>query len=317
MTIAGVYSAGGIFIQTDTPEMAAAVGFAADVGQEVSLGIDVRTGMENAGIYESRASVVRRAPFIPFGTTQLKTFFDTVGVGGRCINSDETHPGLDAYQLKHDRCSARDLAASNRYRIANGLIVPESLSVSHQGRAELSGRIYAVTNSAGDEPIVKATGVTYPNTAADTEEYGLFACTVGGVNLTGLKSLQIDFGLQVMQESADGSIFDEWVSIESVVKRITMSGVNPDWLGNSVIPIGGKAVTHANTTLRLVKYVHGSSYDTLASAIHIGITLDGLACITQAASSRGRGVSTTDLTIYPRHDGTNIPLLVDTTFALA
>ena len=317
MTIAGVYSAGGIFLQTDSPEMASAVGFACDLVQEISLGKDVRTGVENAGIYESRASVIRRAPAIQFGTSQIATFLDLVGVGGRCINSDGTHPGLDAYQLAHDRCNARDLTNSTRYRVANGLIVPESLSVSHQGRAELNGRVYTVTDGAGNEPLIKATGITYPNTAIDTEEYGLFLCTVAGVNITGLKSLSIDFGLEVTQEDADGSIWPEWVSVGSVVTRITLSGVNPGWLDDAVIPIDGTPMTHANTTLRLVKYASGGSYDALASAIHIGITVAGLGCITTPASSRGRGVSTTEAMLYAIHDGTNTPLVVDTTFALA
>jgi len=317
MSITNIKSAGGIFLQSASPVMASPIGFAADVAQAINLGKDVRTGMENAGIYESRASVVRRAPVIAFGTTQLKTYFDLVGPWWRCVNSDGSHPGLDAYQLAHDRCNARDLTLSDRYRVANGLIVSDSLSVSHQGRAEIGGTVYTVTDGSGNEPIVKATSITYPNTAVDTEEYGLYQCTVGGDLLTGLKGLAIDFGVEVTQEDADGSIWPEWLSVGSIITRIRLSGVNPGWLDASIIPIAGKLVQHADTVLRLVKYKNGESYDTLASAIHIGITVHGLGCITTPAASSGRGVSNTEAMIYALHDGTNVPLSIDTTFALA
>jgi hypothetical protein len=297
--------------------MASPVGLAADVSQVIELNQDIRTGMEQAGVYESRASVVARRPTILFGTTQLASYLDLVGAWARCINSDGTHPGFDAYQLAHDRCSHRDLTNSDRYRVGDGLILTDSISVNHQGRAEVSGRVVAITDSSGNEPVVKDTGVTYPNTAVDDEEFGLYTCTVGGDDLTGLKNIVIEPGVEVTQEDADGSIFPEWASVGAILTRIRLQGVSPAWLGSSVIPIAGKSIDHADTTLRFVKYASGSSYDTLTNAVHIGITVAGMGCITTAANSSGRGVSTTEAMIYALHDGTNVPLIIDTTFALA
>lgn len=317
MTVAGVYSAGAIFLQTADPVMSAAVGFAGLVSEEINLGQEVRTGMESAGIYETRASIIKRAPSIGWGTTQVATALDMVGAAGRCINSDGSHPGLDAHLLAHDRCDARDLTAGLRYRIANGLLLPENLSVEHQGRAQLTGRAIAITDSNGNEPIAASSGVSFPSGAADDEEFGLYRQTVGGVTLTGAKRLSIDFGIEVTQEDADGSIYPEWVSVGAILTRITIGGINPNWLGNAYgVAINGELITHANTTLRLVRYVNGQSYASLASAVHIAITVNGLGCITTAASARDRSASSTELMIYALHDGSNAPLLFDTTAAL-
>jgi hypothetical protein len=317
MTIPAVYSAGAIFLKTADPAMGSAIGFAGLVSEEINLGQEVRTGLESAGIYETRASITKRAPSIGWGTTQVATALDLIGAAGRCINSDVSHPGLDAYLLAHDRCDARDLSASLRYRIANGLLVPQNLSTDHQGRAQISGRAIAITDSDGNEPIAVAENIAFPSGAADDEEFGLFRQTIGDVTLTGSKRLSIDFGLEVTQEDADGSIYPEWVSVGSVITRITLSGINPKWLGGTYgVDVSGELITHANTTLRFVKYANGQSYEDAASNVHITATVYGLGCITTAVSARERGVSTTDLMIYALHDGSNVPILFDTTAAL-
>ena len=317
MTVPILKSPGGIYLQTASPAMASAVGFAADVSQAVELNQDIRTGMEQAGIYESRASIVARRPGIVFGTTQLKAYLDLMDVTGsyRCINSDGSHPGLDAYQLAHNRCSARDLTDSDRFRVSDGLIVTDSISVTHQGRAEIAAHVEAITDGT-NEPIVKAEDITYPNDATDDQEYSLYACDVGGVALTGLKGITIEPGIEIIKEDADGSIWPEWVSVLSQLTRIRLSGINAGWLASGVLPIAGKAVTHANTTLRLVKMASGSSYASLGSSVHITITVAGLACVTTAASATGRGISNTDAMIYCLHDGTNEPLQIDAAAAL-
>lgn len=317
MSVPAVYSAGGMFLKTADPAMSAAIGFAGLVSEEIQLGQEVRTGLQSAGIFETRASIIKRAPFIGWGTTQVKTALDMIGATGRCINSDMTHPGLDAYLLANDRCDARNLAASKQYRIANGLLVPQNLATDHQGRAQLNGRALAITDSNGNEPIIVSDNVSFPAGAADTEEYGLYRQTVSGITLQGCKRLAVEFGIEVTQEDADGSIYPEWVSVGMVLSRITLAGINPNWLGGSGLDIGGDLVTHANTTLRLVKYANGQSYADLASSVHIAATVYGLGCITTAGSTRERGVAGSELMIYALHDGSNVPILFNTTAAFA
>jgi hypothetical protein len=84
--------------------------------------------------------------------------------------------------------------------------------------------------------------------------------------------------------------------------------------------MAGKPLTHANTILRLAAYDNAgaSSYKTLGSAVHIGMSLHGLGYVGTAFNgSTSQQPGTTDLMLVALHDGSNVPLQIDTTFALA
>ncbi len=320
MAVDGVYSAGAIILQTLDPVMASPIGFAGLTSEAVETGNEVRTGMDAAGIYESRAMITKRAPYVPFGTTQIATALNLMGTSGRCINSDGTHPGLDAYLFAHDRCDARDLTASLRYRIGVGLLTPQTITAEHRGVAVITGRAYACS-SEGNEPLEKAENITVDTSGlADTEEYTLYQQTVGGLDLTGCKRMSIECGVTVTEEDADGSIFPEWLSVGSIITRVRLSGLNPNWLKSDVVPMAGKKMEHIDTVLRLVKCANAdaSSYVALTTAEHIAFTLHGLGYIGTAANANdGQKASSTDLLLVALHDGTNVPLQINTTAAFA
>ena len=315
MSVNSVFSAG--IIQCHDVPLSSAVKFAGLVSKNIELGNEVRTQQAAASIYERTATITRRAPSFGMATTQIATALDLIGSVGRCITADGTHPGLDAYLVAHDEFNHRDLTASQRYRMTKGLLVPESLSVEHRGIAQLAMSARASYDGT-NEPLQVDEDITLPTGAVDTEQFTLYQQTIQSVTLTGVKQMAIEFGVQVTEEDADGSIFPEWLSVGSVVTRIRLGGINPKWLASGIIPIAGKPLTHAGTTLRMIKCLDGGSYAPLASAVHIGITVAGLGTITTAASAGdGNGVAGSELVLIAVHDGTNVPLVIDTTFALA
>ena len=317
MSVTNVYHAGAIFVHD--LNLVSAVGFAGLTNENIELGNEIQTSRAFASVYERDGAITRRAPTIGVTTQQIGTALDLVGGSGRCIKSDVTHPGLDAYLLNSDECNQYDLTDSRRYRMEQGILIPESLTVEHQGVGSIGLQAIAVSKG-GNEPLQEADAITMPTGAVDDERYGLYQQTVGGVLLTGSKSLGIEFGVTVTQEDADGAIYPEWVSVGSIVTRVTLGGINPKWLGSSVIPVGGRKMLHTDTTLRLARYsnAEADSYMDLTGNHHIAITVAGLGYITTAANaSGGAEAATSSLVLVALHDGTNTPLQIDTTAALA
>ena len=314
MAVPQTFSAGAVVVQ-DTL-LASPVGMAGLVSEEIDLGNVVRTTKAAGSVYERAAAVVSRSPTASFGTNQVKSLLGLTGGLGRCILNDATHPGVDLY-LNKDACNGFDLTDSQRYRIGDGFLAPTSLSVSHREDAQMTAGVTAIS-VGGNEPIQVDPSIAFPTGLADTERFGLYQQTVGGINLEGCNSMQIDFGVSVRTESADGAVFPEFITVDDVVTRVTLGGINPRWLADSGIPIGGRKMTHADTTLRLVRYVtnEADAYMTLTAAEHITFTLHGIGTITSTSASDGGSAATCSLMLYAIHDGTNVPMIIDTAAAL-
>lgn len=312
--VPGIYTAGGIVFHC--ADMAAANGFAGLVSQQVDLGTQFRTLRKFASLYESQAAISAQAPSVSYSTTQIKRFYEIHDQAGRCItnSADPARPGFDAFLIQHDKCAGRDLTDCRRFRFAEGYAMPGTLNATHGGVATITGTAIG-SSSTANHPLAYDDSVAAPTALADTESFGLWAQTVGGIDLEGCKSLTIEHGVEVVTESADGTIWPEWISVGSVVSRITLQGINPLWLHASQIPIDGRPMTHANTFLRLARHETDGqgAFMPLTDEEHIIITVAGLGAITTAASaSDDTTPATTDLQLIALHDGTNTPLIIDT-----
>jgi hypothetical protein len=321
MSVPNLYSAGAIVLQNAA--MAAPLGFAGLVSEAVELGTQYRTLKRHLSVWDSQASISRQDPAVNFSTTQIKTALDLMGARGVCITSQASpaRPGFDAYLSKHDKCNVRDLLNLRRFNFAEGYLFPGQLSVAHGGVATITGTAVA-SSSTANHPLAFFDDADAPASSviADTESFGLYNQRVGGIELAGCTNLAIDFGVEVTRASADAAIWPEWISVGAVATRITLSGINPLWLSAAQIPIDGRPLTHANSVLRLGRHETDGTgaWDELASSTHIGITVAGVGAITTAASASDEtSPTTTDLVIIALHDGTNDPLVIDTTFALA
>jgi hypothetical protein len=190
-----------------------------------------------------------------------------------------------------------------------------TLRAAHQDDATLEAAVVTAYDGVND-PIVVTDGVTLPNVTLDLARFTLGPVTVGGISLSGIRSLTLDFGLRVQSEGADSEIWDTHVSVVSVEPELTLNGITPEWLKSTNIPLGGKAATHANTTIYLRKRLSGGSFVPNGTAQHIALTMAGLAWIeTPLDVGDAPGESTLRLKAY--HDGTNAPIIVNTAAAIA
>ena len=166
-----------------------------------------------------------------------------------------------------------------------------------------------------NSPISITDNVALPSGTFDNgNRYTIGPVSVGGNTIDGLKSIGVDFGIEVQRESADSAIFDEFVGLSKTAARFSFAGINPNWWNS--LGVAGAAATHANTSVVLRRRLSGAAgYVAAATAEHIILTAAGVAVPTNYVSSSDQNPTESGLDLYCEYDGTNVPIVVQTEVA--
>ena len=282
--------------------------------RNVNLGAETRGEPADGDLNPTFLSTTGQKPSASFSTLAISTALAKLDA------TDGTYwtitgAGATLYARKHVTGGTRAGVSSHRsYAIAQGIVIPRTLSIAHQGDAVLSVDIMIIHDGSANNPVVITDSVTLATGFTGTERFTLGSTTIEGVALTSIRSMEIDFGVQASMEGADSSIFDILASIQSISPTITLTGIDMEWLDNSglglsSIPFGGKATTHASTTIFLRRRLQGGTYS--VSNDHISITAAGLTHITDAIDGSSNTANETSLILSTFNDGSNNPLGFD------
>lgn len=281
----------------------------------VETGTDVQGEATSGEVYSRWLSLYAQKAKASFSTKAIAAALDLCGLTGLDVSG--LAAGLKIYAQKHARASTRAGAISHRKHTFNdGLVVPRTLSVSHRGDAELSYDVLVLYDGVND-PIVITDSVTLPAGVTDAERFTLGPVTIGGVTLTTIQKVDIDFGITGDPDGGDSAIWDTYCSIRKINPKITLSGFDVEWMKAANIPLTGKSTTHANTAIYLRKRADRSTFVSDVTAEHIKFTAAGLAYIETPFDASADGVSNTGLVLPLKYDGVNAPLTIDTASAIA
>lgn len=234
-------------------------------------------------IYPGAASLQTLRPVLSFSSFDLLGLWatgDPAGPGlnggsASCVHST-TNVGLELYFAKWD-CAGADTAATDhlRYTIGEGIIVPTTFNVDHRGNAVMSYDIFMVSDGAAD-PVLKA---DVAHGALPTHTNNNYRWTMDKMSLTdhagaaefieGKRNISIAFNPSVTQAGADSETFDSVSSVDSFRPRVTVSGVDPDWLATTSGALtdelatlnGHTVVTTASETIMYLKERNGAAND--------------------------------------------------------
>ena len=229
-------------------------------------------------------------------------------------DADEGIAAVAMYGVLKTQGGGRTLASVNKsYTMANGIMVPTTLQVDHQGDAELSYALFPISSDGIIEPIISAEAATVPAAAETVERFTLGSVSIGGVTLTQVRSLSIDFGITVNQIGADSDIFPSFAYDDSRMPSLTLSGIDLDWFkAAAAIDLQGLAGTIVNTIIYLRKRsgTISGGFVADATAEHIKIQSAGITTIESAMDASGDSDGTCGIRLSPFFDGTNETLLI-------
>jgi hypothetical protein len=190
----------------------------------------------------------------------------------------------------------------------------DRLTAAHQGDAELTLRSLVAYDGTND-PIVTTENQSLP-AVTDAERFTLGPIDIESVTLTQFRSLEIDFGVDAVSEGSESEIWDRYPNIRAIKPVITISGISLAWMAAAAVPFDGLDITHLNTAIYLRKRAAGGTFELDATVEHIKFTAAGLAYVSEPYNASGVDAAEVTIRIPLRYDGTNAPLVIDTTSAI-
>lgn len=285
----------------------------ADQAVNISNSVEMEA---TAGALHPRFVPLRAQSFrCPITTRRIKDALDAIGVTGRFFLPDTGKPGVEVCFQKYSETAGGRAGTSShiKHTIAAGFIAPMSLQCSHQSDASLAYEIIPKYDGV-NIPVVHNANQTLAALVGDDERFTLGPVSLGGQAIAGVSDVNINFGLNFALEGTDSDIWATFISLHSVMPSITISGTDLTQFASKV-PIGGRALTHANTTIFLRKRSE-SGFVADGTSEHISITVAGQAFVENMQASVG-GRATNAIRLYPKFDGTNTPIVIDTTAAIS
>ncbi len=281
--------------------------------QNIATGSQVNGEATSGEVYRRFLALYTQKIAPGFSTFAIASGLTAIAPPG--LNIGGLANGLDFFAQKNLLGGTRAGATSHRQFTFNaGILVPRRLSVEHGGDAVLDYEA-VVIHDGDNAPIVITDSVSLPTPITDNERFALGPTTIGSVDVSGKTRVTIDFGLNVIGQGADGDIWDTFAHVRTQDSTITIESVDVGVIDAAGIPLTGLSATHVTTAIYFRKRT-ATGFVANATAEHIQLTADGLIVPDEAFSSDGQSPGKVTFTMPLKFDGTNAPLVIDTTAAL-
>ncbi len=251
--------------------------------------------MRQAGVVNRTLTAMHsQNPIITFDSSLLSTVIDEFGESG----NDESAGNVDLQFQKVVEYGTRVAVASaghEFFRVAASMGVMDRLSVSQGSLAQASCRL-AIAYDGSNEPIVPTTGAIN-GTYEGEQPYSLGAVQVNGVTLTGVTGWEVDFGIELIQASADGDPWNTFLAVRSISPVVTIDGIDASWM--RTYGLDGTALDGVNGVKLFArkKQQDGTNATGSGSAVSV-LALNGLLTVSQITGDDDSSAS--QLVIYPR-----------------
>lgn len=249
-----------------------------------------------------------------FSTTSIAAALAACGGTGASLAG--MTGGLALYAQKHaDGATRATGAVHKKFTMVKGILAPQRLTVDHRGDASLEYAAVVAWDGTND-PVQITDNASLPDAVADEGRWTLGPTAIGGKTLDGKRQFTIDFGIEVVAESADSEVWDRIVSIRTIQSMLTLRGVDVDWFKSTNIPLTGLACTHANTAIYLRKRASASTFVADGTAAHCKFNVAGMAHV-QRIEASGKAPAECAISIPVYWDGTNANIAMDLAAAIS
>lgn len=288
----------------------------------VSANASIRQDVSAGTIYAKNASLESLSPTGQFNVLNIESAINALGLGGACITS-ATNPGLMMDFEKRD-CKAADAGNVHlRYTVGDGVIIPRTLGVDHRGDATLSYEIRAKFDGTNN-PVTITHALAPPVlTAASDKRFEMNRAYIGesGYEIKGKRNISFEFNAEVNSEGADSTPYDTVQSITSMLSRLKVSGVDPNWIKADVNPEFATAIIDDQGTGRTLSATPLTIWlkdrnQAATAAAHIKLEMRGL--IVPDTIIQGTATSPAECSFEMAlvQDGVNAPIVVTTGAAI-
>lgn len=274
---------------------------------------------ESGDIYDETMSILSQIIDAEQTHKCLDQILTYIGLGGYCISSDGSHPGLTMFGRILGDCKSPPGSTDNvSYTFPLGLACIGRIDARRGADATVTLMVKPLTDGTNAPMAFANSSVTLPARSALVKNlFTIGACKIGAVVLNDFSGLSLEFGITTSAMTPQqGSIWPDSVGIRKIQPTATFTGFDPRILDNSSgIPLLGKQATHANTLIQFKKRLGYSSFVANATTQHIALTMNGMAYVTDVFTGSGNGEATNAIVVKGVHDSTNVPILANVAIA--
>lgn len=288
---------------------------------DLPTNIEVVGEINSGSVYPEKKSIRRIMPGHVFSTMDLTGMLTKLGVP-TTFWWKFANLGYFAYGYALDSGGTRLGSTSHKqFNALQGIVVPRRLSVSHDADAVLSCEA-VFTYNGSNEMFVMTESVTLPSSVGEKFAFRMGPVTIGNgtTNFTVLKktSLDLDFGIRLHLEHTDSDPRPKDVSIMQVEPSLTLRSQDQHLIKDTAgIPLTGLKLLNANTLIYLRKRDPDGGIDIAdGTSAHISIVTQGVATIRNAQAARRGEQNEVEAVLDLMHDGTNLPLVINTGVAI-
>lgn len=270
--------------------------------------------------YPTVATEIASRRAATFSTISIDTLLAVAGIfsGTIKVASGATYTGLSLYEAKYDdlgHFASGSVHVQNLFSRAmlwltalrasqdiDGMIVPAVADLA----------VLPVSDGTND-PLTRNTAQALPAATAETSYYCLGPVLINGTAMTRVAGWALTQACQVQTDSSSGSRWPRTAHERATSHMLGIDFRTPVPLTD--FGLGGAAIS-ATIVLYLTKCAATAERVAAATEEHIKLTINhGTITPRRAAGSLGGDIAS-GVEINVLHDGTNLPIVVDTTSAL-
>lgn len=207
----------------------------------IAANANILRQVANNSIHAREATLNGLTPVGRFVTTDAQNALKVFGLSGFCFEA----PIHNYFQLQG--CKGPEAGSVHiRYRVEEGIVVPITLSVDHQGDVQITYEIRVRWDGTANPPVVQDTGVPIPAAAGADLKYTMNKMELPNITntapigVTGKTNITINFNTTTQGIGADSEIFDRIQSLDSSLPTTTITGLDMNWFEEEIMDLIGK-----------------------------------------------------------------------------
>lgn len=271
-------------------------------------------GNDEGEFYDRTLSLAGFAPVATITTKNLAAVRDIIGLAGQCVGTGLAVTQVDLFYRRTSDCQTTLGSTPHiRDRVTTGLLVLSSRDSSRGQDSTITFTLYALSDGT-NAPISRTDGVALPTTIS-AAQYTMGLPMIAGVEYPEVESYSVNYGNNVDTDPAIGLIWPTVAAVRSVRPVITFRGRDLSKIGSAFVAAGFDNPTHADTLLQDIKRINAGTFESFASAVHFAETAAGMLVPDDLVNISANQRGTHTLRLQTSYDGTNAPIVVDTTSA--
>lgn len=286
---------------------------------QVSAPIDTEVLKDQTGgrFYPEQITIASVKPRLTFNTYDLPKAIDGFGLTGRLLQDAVSKPGIALIQQKHNNGSVASGSVHRRLRMPRSHARINRLTVSHRQDAQAECEAVALWDGTND-PLEIEGSQALPTLPASQGRWTLHSVVVESATIECNIQVDIDFGIQIDAFGCDSDLFDTHLHLNQIAPMINITSLDPENFADAKAKLTGLVGTQVNSKIVLRKRTPSqASFVADATAEHISINFAGVIVPVDVHNASANQKAQSTFRIETAWDGTNAPLVFDTTYAIA